>query len=431
MFDIIAKKSVIDGSFYAPPSKSEAHRALICASLCDDATRISNIGTSNDIKATKSVLCALCAKITEADENGENKSVTAVFCRAQKKGRASACESASTLRFLIPVAAALGSEFEFLLEGSLKKRPLDNYLCELHRHGVSFARSENSLSVSGKLRSGVYNIDSEISSQYVSGLLFALPLLSGDSEIHTAKTANSSPYIDMTVDILGKFGIVIEKTDHGYFIKGDQKYKSPNTISVGGDYSGSANLLSLGIIDDNRVTCKGLFKNSLQGDIAVLDVLRKFGASVSVFEDTIEVCPHLHRGIDIDVSKTPDLAMLCAVLAATAEGKSRIVGTKRLKYKESDRAKNIVDMLKLLGADITLCGDEIDVCGVPKLHGGCVDSFGDHRLLMALVVASQFADGDVTIKNGDCITKSYPDFLCDFSSLGGDFLAIKRNEGTV
>ncbi len=387
------QNSILSGSITAPPSKSVAHRALICAFLAGSG-EVKGIEESKDILATKNALEAL------------NNGAEVINC----------CESGSTLRFLIPVAAALGRSVTFTGEGRLPERPIGEYIRLISRHGISLEGERLPLKISGKLESGKYEIAGNISSQYITGLLFALPLFEGDSSIILTTRLESKPYVDMTVKVLGDFGIFIEETADGYFIKGSQTYKN-REYTVEGDWSQAAFFLAGGALT-GEVSVSGLDMKSAQGDKRIVELLRAFGAEVELCGDTVKVKKSELYGININVSDIPDLVPILAVCAAFAKGKTVITGGERLRLKESDRIKSVVENLKRMGVRAFETADGMIIeGGVPR--GASLKGCNDHRIVMAFSIAALCAEGETTIDDAQSIQKSYPSFFRDYNSLGG------------
>lgn len=415
------------GKALAVSSKSDIHRILICAALSDRKTEISINSLSRDIYATADCLNALGAKI---DISKDKISVIPVSSSVSAP-KLDCCESGSTLRFLLPVAAAVSETPSLFGEGRLPSRPLMPLISQLEAHGCSFSSHSLPLTLCGKPQSGIYALPGDISSQFVSGLLFALPLLDGDSEIRLLSPLESAPYVDMTVSSLEKFGIEVQKTPQGFFVRGNQKYISPQKITAEGDWSNSAPLFVLGAVS-GQVTLSGLSENSLQGDRYILSVLSDFGAEISCKKgesgETEEITVTMRKKMpfSVDVSQTPDLFPYLAVLALAANGKSVISGAKRLKIKESDRISAVLSLIRALGGNAEyddFCGT-FTVNGCGSLKGGNCDSFSDHRIAMAAAISAAISDSPVTIDGFEAINKSYPTFLNHFKALGGHCQSI-------
>jgi len=404
------------GTVTVPSSKSISHRALICAALAHEQSHIYRIDSSDDIDATIDALCKIGETIKICEDkitvNGiENTTGTSndisIHCK----------ESGSTLRFLIPVAAALGINATFTGERSLLSRTISLYEDLFKDKNVDFKTSDGKLpaSISGKLSSGTFYIPGNITSQYITGLLFALPLLDGDSEIILTSNLESAPYVDMTIDVLRYFGISVHRTVNGYYINGNQHYLSATYI-VEGDFSQAAFFACAAVINGD-ITIKRLTSRSLQGDYKIIDILCEFGAKVFFDGNDLKAvkCENL-KGIKIDATQIPDIIPVLSVVAAYAEGETVIYNAGRLRLKESDRIKSTCEMLLSIGADVKETDDGLIINGTggKKLPGGFVKSFNDHRIAMSAAVASVWTENGVTIDDMSCINKSYPMFLRDF-----------------
>jgi len=266
---------------------------------------------------------------------------------------------------------------------------------------------------------GIYTLDAGISSQFISGLLFALPLLGGDSELRLTGNIESFPYIELTLGMIGEFGIKAEFEDMVFTIPGRQKYRSAGTVRVEGDWSNAAFWLAAGAACGKSVTCTELDLSSRQGDRAILETLERFGAQTEQSGTSATVSGGKLRGIEIDARDIPDLVPILAVVATAAEGTTMIRNAGRLRGKESDRLASVTDMLSILGANIQETGDGLVVQGGTPLTGGQVSSWGDHRIAMAAAVAASMCSGQVIIHGADAVNKSYPGFFSDFRMLGG------------
>lgn len=395
MKNVKLENSVLNGSVIIPPSKSAAHRALLCSFLAGGGT-VSPIIRSKDMQAMQQAISAL--------ENDEK----IVDC----------IESGNTLRFVIPVAAALGKSVTFIGSGRLPERPLETFLELLPKHNIKCtSNGKLPLSIEGKLTAGKYEIAGNISSQYISGLLFALPILDGDSEIVLTTKLESKPYIDLTIKVLQDFGVEIRGTENGYFVKGNQRYKIRDYL-VESDWSQAAFFLVGGAVG-GEVVLKGLDMHSVQGDKAIVDILKKFGADIEIKEHEIVSRKSELNGIRIDVSDIPDTVPALAVAAAYANGRTEIVGGERLRFKESDRIESVVSNLKRLGADVSETADGMIINGGKTLKGAELPGYNDHRIVMAFSIAALFADGETVITEADSIDKTYPSFFEDYNRIGG------------
>ena len=408
------------GRIGAIPSKSAAHRLLICAAFADAPTEILCPTISEDITATARCLCALGADIRRTDAG-----FTVIPATGKTTDAALDCgESGSTLRFLLPVTAALGIPARFIRRGRLPHRPLSPLYEEMIRHGAVLpAKPETEpLPLTGQIKAGRYAIDGGVSSQFVSGLLMAMPLMGALSEVSLTGVVESADYIRITTDAMSKFGICINISSDGRtYTVHPGGYTSPRRISVEGDWSNAALWLAAGAVGTAPVTVTGLDMNSPQGDRRIVDVLRQFGAAVTVDGDTVTVAPAPLRGICLNASQIPDLVPVIAAVAARAEGETRITGIARLRIKESDRVASVTELLRTLGADISSDETAIVIRGGRPLTGGTVSSFRDHRLVMCAFVASLYAEGQVSVTDAQAINKSYPDFTSHIAALGGQF----------
>lgn len=382
-------------------SKSDAHRALICAALSEKQCNVIFDTTSEDIEATVSCLSAM--------KEGRKE----MHCK----------ESGSTFRFLLPIMGALGYEADFYPEGRLPDRPLSPLYEEMIKKGCTLSKQgEIPFKVRGRLRPGEYNIAGNVSSQYISGLLFALPLLEFDSFISITGELQSKDYIEMTLKTLSAFGIIIEKKKQGFFIRGNQKYISPETYKVEGDWSNAAFWLIAGAFTEGGIGVKGLNQDSAQGDKRIIEVIRNFGAKVEIKEDLIYVSKGRLKGTTIDASQIPDMIPAIAVLAAEAEGETRILNAERLRHKESDRLHSITEVIQSLGGDVEEFADELIIHGTKGkgLIGGKVQTFGDHRIVMMAAIASLICKEKVVITGTEAVRKSYPHFFEDLNKLQMD-----------
>ena len=397
-------------------SKSEAHRALICASLSDSETKIICTDTNADIDATASCLSSLGARIRRVDDGFVVSPISQVPTHAVLDAN----ESGSTLRFLLPLVASLGADCEFIMRGRLASRPLSPLYELLCENGVSLSEAGRSpLSLSGRLPSGEYTLAANISSQYVSGMLFALSVACGRSILRLSGKVESAPYILMTLDTLKSFGADIEFDENNgiFYINGKRRLVSPSSFEVGGDWSNAAFMLVAGVIGSRALTVSNLDVQSHQGDRAIIDVLRKMGADIVFENGNFTARPSRLRGIRIDASDIPDLVPILSVAASVAEGETVIYNAQRLRLKESDRIESVCSTLLSLGACIRATEDGMVIFGKERLEGGEVDSFNDHRIAMSAAVASLVCDGAVTVSRFEAINKSFPSFLDNFESL--------------
>lgn len=399
--DILIKPSVLKGRLNIPASKSCAHRAVICAALADGISELSGITMSKDIEATINAMTALGAEFDITDD--------IIYVTGMKKppkfAHIDCNESGSTLRFIIPVAAALGIDALFSGKGRLPQRPIDIYKRELSKHNIEFLTENMPYEIKGKLTGGIYEIEGNVSSQFITGLLFALPLVDGDSEIIMTSHLESRPYVDITVDILKRFDISVEETENGFKIRGGQKY-TPHNERVEGDYSQAAFFYVANALGSEVEICN-LKPDSVQGDKKIIGLI-----DTAISDGKI-------TGYKADCSDIPDLVPILSVLGAYGSEPSLIYNAERLRIKESDRLTACADMLNRLGGNVTVTADGLDIKPVKELHGGIIDSFGDHRIVMSAAIAALKCNGEVIIKGAEATEKSYPDFFNDYKMLGG------------
>lgn len=408
--------SSLQGTVTVPPSKSAAHRVILCAALSQGVCRIENVALSNDIQVTIQAVKALGAKVTLT---GSTLTVDATRLFSQPSAELDCGESGSTLRFLIPIAAAGGISSRYTGHGKLPQRPIGVYLDCLPPAGV---RCETQgglpLQTSGQLCPGVFSLPGDISSQFVTGLLLALPILNGDSRIILTSPLESAGYVDMTLEIMEQFGVRVQVLPDGYLIPGNQRYQ-PHDCVVEGDWSQAAFFLAAGALGKHPLVIQGLSPSSTQGDRAAAELFQRFGAAVKFTEAGLMVAPNTLNGIDIDAAQIPDLAPILAVTGALSSGVTRITGAARLRIKESDRLAAITDGLTRLGGNVEQLPDGLIITGTPKLIGGKALGYNDHRIVMSLSVAALRAETPVEITDAQSINKSYPDFFSQYNRLGG------------
>lgn len=408
--------SAISGKIRAISSKSDAHRLLICAALSENETKINCNVMSKDIAAT---ICCLKSMGTDISVDGDVITVTPKSFN--KKADLDCGESGSTLRFLMPVVSALGIDTTITGHGRLPERPISPLKEEMEKKGVIFhTNNKFPLHLTGQLQSGEYEIQGNISSQFITGLLFALPLISGDSRIKLIPPVESKSYLNITVSVLRKFGIEIEEQENLYIIKGNQKYISPKEITVDGDWSNSSFFLCAGALSENGVTVTDLDINSPQGDKKILDVLSSMGADVKISGNEITVKKNKLNGITVDASDIPDAVPIISVVASACNGDTKIINAQRLRIKESDRIKSVVEMITSVGGNVKETADGMIIHGGKELTGGTVNGYNDHRIVMSASILSSLCKDDVKITDSNATQKSYPDFFVYFNKMGGN-----------
>lgn len=407
-------KSKIKGRITAPASKSLTIRAVLSALLANGESKIVNPSFSSDGLAALNAIKQLGANVIIRENelfiiSGEINKTNFINCN----------ESGLLIRLLLSISPLLSTKMELLAEGSLKNRKLGNIETVFEQFGIECLTNNDysPIYVLGSYKQAKkINIDASSSSQILSGLLMALPLLNFDSQINVVNL-NSKPYIDLTIDLINKFGIVIDNWDYKQFnIRGNQKYQ-PINYYVEGDWSGSAFLLTAGAISGG-IEIKNLDLNSKQGDKIILDILKHSGANVELQGKTIKVSHSNLISFDFDASNYPDLVPPLTVLGLNCKGISKIKGVHRLINKESNRLQALLKEFGSLGANIELDNDTL-IIKKSKLKGSYVSSHNDHRIAMALAIAGLNSDNAVTIDNANCVNKSYPDFFKDLQSIGG------------
>lgn len=425
MNEVTIYPSSLAGEVFIPASKSMSHRAVICAGLSEGISTINNVGISQDIEATIDAMRRLGITVEKADSSLRIKGSAEPEL---KNPRIDCRESGSTLRFIIPIAALTGKPVAFYGEGKLVERSLTPYFNIFEKQGIQYEAEDGKLPlrINGRLSPGEFQLEGNISSQFVSGLMFALPLLEGDSLITVTSELESKPYIDLTMKALKEFSIHIENHDYrAFMIKGNQKYRATD-YTVEGDFSQAAFWLAAGALGSD-VVCKGLDMGSQQGDKAVMDIIGEMGGRIVVDGGNVRALTADTKGTVIDAAQCPDLVPILAVLGALSEGRTEIVNAQRLRLKESDRLKAISSELGKLGACIMEKQDGLVIDGRKSLCGGRVDSWNDHRIAMALAIAATKCKEPVVISNACCVKKSYPDFWGHYKALGGRI--YERNMG--
>ena len=415
----IRLNGILSVAVMPPPSKSQAHRLLICAALATEPCTIVCSALNDDIVATMNCLNALGADIKYGDGV-----FTVLPVKLQKGATLNCGESGSTLRFLLSVAAALGADATFVGAGKLPQRP-NGALCDaLALHGIEFEKqtpdAELPLTCRGSLAAGNYSLPGNISSQYLTGLLFALPILEQESTIEITDGLTSASYVDMTIDAVRRAGITISNKGNIYEIKGRQQYHLPQRTVVEGDWSAAAFWLVAGVIGKHPITVQGINYDSLQGDRCIVDHLRKMGAFIEIADNRVVAFPSQLFGTDLDCMDTPDLVPILAVAAAAASGSTEFYNVGRLRYKESDRLAAMQKTLAAFGIASSVGEDTFTVYGGTPVAKSAVDSFGDHRIAMSAAILSTIADGETIILGAECVAKSYPSFYDHFLVLGGN-----------
>ena len=406
------------GRVTIPASKSQAHRLLICAALGREPVELVCGGPSADILATAKCLNALGADIQQTAP--DRFSVRPIAAAPGAPAQLACGESGSTLRFLLPLVGALGAEGAFVMEGRLPQRPLAPFDSVLKEHGMTLHQEGSRLRCGGQLRPGDYTLPGDVSSQYISGLLMALPRLAGDSTLTVTGHMESAGYVAMTEDALRLSGIRFTREGQSWRIPGGQCCRLPGLCRVEGDWSNAAFFLCAGALSPEGITVEGLSLTSSQGDRAVVDILRAFGAQVMEGDNSVTVRKGALRGVTIDAAPIPDLIPALSAVAAAAEGTTYIENAGRLRLKESDRLKSTAALLSALGGQAEEQEAGLVIRGRARLDGGTADPWNDHRIAMAAAVAACACRGPVTVTDSQCVAKSYPRFWEDFQQLKGE-----------
>ena len=400
--NVTIQPTLLNGSITPPPSKSQAHRAVIAAALADGVSTLRNLARSEDITATLNCMAALGAQVEQVGE--EAVCIRGLGKHVPPRDLPFDCgESGSTLRFLIPVALVVARGGQFTGRGRLMERPQRPYFDLFAQKGIFYEQSNGVLTVRGALTSGRYELPGNVSSQFITGLLYALPLLAGDSELVLTTPLESEGYVDMTLEVLTAFGISIRREDNVFCIPGGQNYQNRD-MDIESDWSQAAFWCAAQTVGSG-VDILGMDSQSRQGDKCIADC-----------------CELLARDGDvtIDVSQCPDLVPALAAMAAVRRGTTRIVNAARLRIKESDRLSAVADVLNKLGAQVTEQEDGLTIVGKEALAGGvCVDSHNDHRIAMMAAIAATRCRQPVTVLDARCVAKSYPNFWEDYEALGG------------
>lgn len=410
----ILKAFTPSGTVRIQPSKSVLHRALICAALAPGESELLNFAWSDDIQAT--ARCLEDLGLCRLDVSG---SVCRVEGGLHEEGRPEldCSESGSTIRFLLPIALD-GREHVFVGRGRLMERPFAPYEDICREQGIRFERGADRITVCGTLQPGRFQLPGDISSQFVTGLLLALPRLAGDSQIVLETPLESAGYVEITRSVQETFGVETEQTADGFAVPGSQSYKAA-TVAVEGDFS-HATFFAVAAALAGELSLAGLRQDSVQGDRVVFELLGRIGADVSWQDGTVRIRSGKLSPFDMDVSQIPDAVPALSVLAAGIEGTSHIRNAGRVRLKESDRLAAMAEELTKLGAEIEQEDDSLTVHGTGSLRGGEVDTHGDHRVAMALAVASILASEPVTIHNAEVVAKSGPQFFKEWEIIGGE-----------
>ena len=414
--NVIIKPAKLAGDVIIPPSKSLSHRAIIAAALSEGKSVITNVLFSNDINATIAAMEACGAKIIKHETSLEIYGVKRII---RKENIIDANESGSTIRFMIPIALTNPEPITFVGHNNLVNRPLDIFLDIFKEQGIEYKKEETSLPlyVNGMLKPQKYYVKGDVSSQFITGLLYSLPMLDGDSEIIITTNLESKAYIDLTLDILQMYGINIINNDYkSFYIKGNQYYKA-HDYEIEGDYSQSAFFLVADMLGAD-INLLAMRHDSYQGDKKIIDDIKAFGGDISFTEKGL-IAKGNPKGCTIDFSQSPDLGPALTVLAALSKGHSSFINAKRLRIKECDRITCMREELEKVGCKITELPDGMEIDGVNEINANILDAHNDHRVAMSLSLLCLKAKNDIKILGAECVSKSYPNYWDVFESLGG------------
>ena len=406
--DIRITPGPLEGTVIPPPSKSQAHRAILAAALTNGTSTIRNVALSQDIEATLRCICAL-GGAWEREE--DSLRVSGIGCREWDTAalpRLDCGESGSTLRFLIPVALTLNNGGVFTGRGRLMERPQQPYFDIFEEKGIFYEQEDGVLTIRGELNPGEYRLPGNVSSQFVTGLLYALPLMEWESQIVLTSPLESRGYVDMTLDVLKDFGITVENQGYERFIVPGDQWCTARDYAIEADWSQAAFWMAAGSLG-NPVLTAGLNDRSIQGDRVIDEHFASFAWGTG-------------RTVEIDVSDCPDLLPPLAVMAAFHDGAARLTNAARLRMKESDRLASVTKTLNALGAQVEEGPDFLKITGRDSLEGGVtVDCCNDHRIAMMAAVAATRCAQPVTLLGAECVRKSYPTFWEEYKRLGGVF----------
>ena len=429
MVDVIVKKTgKLSGQVCAPPSKSYTQRMIIAAALSNGTSKVSNPLLSEDTKATIRVDHALGAKVKVAEGCWTIEGAA----QPESSNEPIDCgESGATLRFIIPVAALASGSSTLLFQGSIEKRPVEPLLVSLRElgakvHSGKLGGKDAVFVTGGGIVGGETSIAGDVSSQFISGLMFACPKAQMDTEIMLTSPLESSDYVKMTQAVLVDHGIKVPTHENHIHIPAAQSY-APSNGMVPGDFSSAAFLLTAAAITFSRIELNNLDYRTIQGDKAIMGILKNMGVNGKVCEDSIEIegTGNFLKPIEIDAKNIPDLVPAIAVLACYAKGTSHIFGAHRLRLKESDRLESLYLELTKMGAQIIVNDDGLIIEGGSPLCGAVVDPHNDHRIAMACAVAALSAEEETTIQNAECVRKSYPQFFTHLKQIGADVFGGK------
>ncbi|MDR1906102.1 MAG: 3-phosphoshikimate 1-carboxyvinyltransferase [Clostridiales bacterium] len=416
--NIAVDKGFLRGEIEIISSKSVAHRVMICAAAANEQTVIKGLNNSADVFATINCLTALGAEF-QKDGDGVYKVTPIGDIKSRDDLKTLNCgESGSTLRFLLPFAASLGVKAEFNTEGRLPERPIEELIAVMEKNGASVIKKGAKIYVSGELKSGDYRISAKVSSQFISGLLMALSRVKGGGRIILDGEAESEGYINITVDVMEKFGAKTHYDKGVYEVKGRGSYISSGIAEIEGDWSNAAFFIAAGILNGD-IVLKGLNINSKQPDREIIDIIRRMGGKIEERKDGIEVKKSCLHGTEIDVKNIPDLAPVLSVVAGLANGRTIMRNVERLRLKECDRLSAVAETITKSGGRAVMEDSRLIIDGVKEYKSAVLSGFNDHRMVMSAAILALGASGTITINGTEAVNKSYPDFFEEYKRLGG------------
>ena len=413
--NVTVKNGKLMGEVTVPSSKSVAHRMIIASVLSGSRSSIFGSLNSKDIIATLDCMSTLGATINEC-QNG----VEIEASNLTPYGKVfNVNESGSTMRFLLPLLPAYLSEFSMVGEGRIGERPVSALRKAMGKCGVEVDKDFLPVSVKGRYCSNHFSVNAGVSSQFVTGLLFTLVALGGGT-LKIEGELTSKGYIDITIGVLEKYGVSVSFEDNIYTVSLPNGMVAPREIRVNGDWSSACFWIVAGVLNGD-ITIKGLEYPDHQPDSIILSLIKEMGGKVTCNQGAVRAMKSDLKAIEFDADGSPDIVPILAVACSCAEGVSTITGTRRLRLKESDRVKAVTDMLSACGVKVESGENHIKIWGTNNIKGGVIDSVRDHRIAMSGIILGSVSSGDVTVKEVECVSKSYPDFLKDFALLGGKY----------
>lgn len=413
MTDLVVKKGELKGAVTIPSSKSVAHRMIIASVLSRSRSSIYGNLNSKDILATLDCMRTLGAKVERRGNVTEIDATALCACGSVFNVN----ESGSTMRFLLPLLPVYRNEFNIKGEGRISARPIKALSTAMERQGVKVEKDFLPTNVSGSYNGSDFIIDATESSQYITGLLFTAAALGGGT-VEIEKEITSKGYVDITIDVLKKYGVGVDFNNKTFTVKVPNGIIAPKEISVNADWSSACFWIVAGVIN-GEIELKGLEYPDSQPDSVIYPLIKKMGGNVRFEDGILKVSKSELHAVEFDADGSPDIVPILSVACALADGVSVITGTHRLRLKESDRVKAVYDMLTAVGVKVEVGENYVKIYGTKNIKGGIIDSVNDHRIAMSGMILGTVSDGDTTVLGTECTAKSYPDFIKDFVKLGG------------